>query len=71
MRFPAGFCSGMVRLKKLACITVLLLACSGVFAQTGGDPIASIASALRQEQFDEALKLIHVALVKSPGNSQL
>ena len=71
MRFSAGFCSGMVRLKKLACITVLLLACSGVFAQTGGDPIASIASALRQEQFDEALKLIHVALVKSPGNSQL
>ena len=61
----------MVRLKKLACITVLLLTCSSLFAQTGGDPIASIASALREGQFDDALNLIHVALEKSPGNSQL
>ena len=58
-------------LKKLACITVLLLDVSSLFAQTGGDQIALIASALREGQFDDALKLIHVALEKSPGNSQL
>jgi tetratricopeptide (TPR) repeat protein len=61
----------MVCLKKLACITVLLLTCSGLFAQTGRDQIALIASALRQEQYDDALRLIHAALERSPGNSQL
>ena len=61
----------MLHLRKLACLVILLLPPPGLLAQTGDDRTALIASALRQEQFDEALKLIRVALEKSPGDPQL
>ena len=40
-------------------------------AQTAGDRIAPIASALRSQEFGKALELLHTALQESPGNPQL
>ena len=40
-------------------------------AQTGQDRIASIAAALRNQQFDQALELLRPALEQSPGNAEL
>jgi len=56
---------------------VLLVGVVAVFlhsllvAQQSGDRIASIASALRSEKFEDALKLLQPALAESPGNSEL
>src|SRR5664279_489165 len=60
----------MVLSKSLVCIAVLLLALPSL-AQAGNDQTALIASALRQQQFEEALKLIRTALKEAPNNSQL
>ncbi len=61
----------MVRLGELVCFTVLLLPLPSLLAQGGDDRTALIVSALRQDQFEEALKLTRAALEKSPGDPQL
>ena len=61
----------MVFSKSLVCIAVLLLELSSLLAQAGNDQTALIASALREQQFEEALKLIRTALKEAPGNPQL
>src|SRR5450631_2832516 len=60
----------MAPFKSLVCIAVLLLALSSL-AQAGNDQTALIASALREQQFEEALKLVRTALKEAPNNSQL
>lgn len=40
-------------------------------AQTAGDRIAQITSALRNEQYELALEMLRSAIVESPGNSEL
>jgi tetratricopeptide (TPR) repeat protein len=61
----------MFRLRELACIFGLLLPLTGLLAQTGDDRVGSIIMALRQQQFEKALGLLHTALNSSPGDTQL
>src|SRR5438477_648717 len=61
----------MLRSKGLSRIAFLLLLHSCLAAQAAQDRIAPIISALQNQQFDEALGLLHAALKESPGNSQL
>lgn len=51
----------------LALVTLL----SPIFAQTAGDRVSAITSALRSGEFDKALQLILPALHESPKNPQL
>jgi tetratricopeptide (TPR) repeat protein len=60
-----------MRLQELAWIIVLLLPFSGLLAQSGDDRTASIIMALRQQQYEQALGLLHSALITSPGDAQL
>jgi tetratricopeptide (TPR) repeat protein len=57
---------------RKACILlnlILLVSCG--FAQTAGDRISLIASALHGQEFAKALELLRPALQQAPGNSQL
>jgi tetratricopeptide (TPR) repeat protein len=60
-----------MRLRELAWIIVLLLPFAGLLAQSGDDRTASIIMALRQQQYEQALGLLHSALITSPGDAQL
>ena len=61
----------MIRVRELACLTVLLLILPGAGAQSAQDRLAAIASALREQQFDKALTMLHSALSEAPGNDEL
>jgi tetratricopeptide (TPR) repeat protein len=50
-------------------IPFFLLSC--MLAQGTGDRVAPIASALRNQEFDKALDLLHAALQEFPGNDTL
>ena len=57
---------------KWFCCKVCLLALPlSLIAQTGRDPAASIADALRNHDFDRALQMIAPGLRQSPANPQL
>jgi len=58
----------MLRLRTLAFLILPFLLLPGVVAQTSKDPIIS---ALRDQQFDKALTLLHTALIQSPYDAQL
>jgi tetratricopeptide (TPR) repeat protein len=58
----------MRRLQALACLTLPFLLLLRLSAQTSE---ASIVSALRNQQYDRALTLLHTALSQAPGNAQL
>ena len=60
----------MPRALKLICLASVLFF-YGVLAQTAGNAVEPIASALRAEQFDRALDLLHIALQKFPNDGQL
>jgi tetratricopeptide (TPR) repeat protein len=62
--------SSTVILKKAGSALFLLMCLSMAFAQTQ-DTIDAIASALRANQFDQAIELSRAALKSSPGNAQL
>jgi tetratricopeptide (TPR) repeat protein len=57
--------------KKLALLAALMSSLVLALAQTGGDTIGPITSALRDREFDKALQLLQPALLKSPQSAQL
>jgi len=57
--------------KKLGLLAVFTCFLSSTLAQTGGDTVASITSALRARNFDTALRLLQPALKQNPKNAQL
>jgi tetratricopeptide (TPR) repeat protein len=61
----------MYSLRKpcVALLPILFLSCA--FAQTPGDRIVFIVSALREQEFAKALELLRPALKESPENAQL
>ncbi len=59
------------RLHELIWVTVLLLPLPNVFAQSRGERVAAIVTALRQQDFPKALELLHSALDASPQDAQL
>ena len=59
------------RLQELIWVIVLLLPFPSVFAQSGDERVASIVTALRQQDFPKALELLHTALNASPQDAQL
>ena len=61
----------MSRLRILAWITVTFLLLSNVAAQSREDRISQIVSALREQQYDKALGMLHVVLQELPSNAQL
>jgi tetratricopeptide (TPR) repeat protein len=61
----------MLTLRKLTCLTAVLLAFSGARAQTAGDRGTIIVAALRDQQYDKALHLLEPALKEFPLNAQL
>ena len=60
----------MFRMKVLAWIAVPLLL-SNATAQPIEDRNSKLAAALRDQQYDKALGMIHLALQDSPANPQL
>ena len=61
----------MFRSRVLAWIAIPLLLLSNVAAQPGEGRITQIAAALREEQYDKALIMLHTALQEVPANSEL
>jgi tetratricopeptide (TPR) repeat protein len=61
----------MFATRKTAVLLASILLLSIALAQTAQDRIAPIAAALRNQQFDQALELLHAALQQSPGNAEL
>ncbi|MGE5206945.1 MAG: tetratricopeptide repeat protein [Chlamydiota bacterium] len=64
----------MTRMTLRPAALLLLLACclaGAAFAQTAGQDVAAILSALRARQFDKALQLLGPALERDPKNPQL
>jgi tetratricopeptide (TPR) repeat protein len=61
----------MFHIQTFASITALLLLFPVLPAQTGQDHSAPIVSALQEQKYDEALRLLGPALNESPGDSQL
>jgi tetratricopeptide (TPR) repeat protein len=59
------------RLSTPILFLLFLLSLSSTFAQTAGSETGSIASALRNKEFQKALELLQPALQASPGNAQL
>jgi tetratricopeptide (TPR) repeat protein len=57
--------------KKLAFLAALMPSLVLALAQTGGDTIGPITSALRNREFDKAIQLIQPVLLKSPQSAQL
>jgi len=62
---------GMSVFKKLALLAALMSFLTLALAQTSGDTIGPITSALREREFDKALQLLQTALLKSPQSAQL
>jgi Flp pilus assembly protein TadD len=58
-------------LQEMIWVTFLFLVLPNVFAQSGGERVASIVTALRQQDFQKALELLHTALDASPQDAQL
>jgi len=61
----------MFGVQKTAVLLAPILILSIALAQSAQDRITPIAAALRNQQFDQALDLLHTALQQSPGNSEL
>lgn len=61
----------MFAIRKTTVHLALILMVSNAFAQTTQDRIAAIAAALRTQQFDQALELLHPVLQQFPGNAEL
>jgi len=61
----------MHSLRKLCAALLPILCLSCAFAQTPGDRIALIVSALREQEFAKALELLRPALKEAPENAQL
>ena len=61
----------MLVTRKTAVLLTPVLILSLALAQTEQDRIAPIATALRNQQFDQALDLLRAALQQSPGNAEL
>jgi len=59
----------LIRIAFSALVPALVLACT--FAQTADERIDSVASALRNHEFDQALALLRPALQQFPGNDTL
>lgn len=59
------------RLKILACVAGFLLTSFILVAQPAEDRIATIAAALRDEQYERALEMLHSALNDYPENAEL
>ena len=55
-------------IRKACAVIVPILLLTLALAQTAGDRIGPIASALRNQEFDKALELLHLALEDFPGN---
>jgi hypothetical protein len=62
LKIPVPAMTEMFAIRKTAALLVLVLVVSIAFAQTTQDQIAAIAAALRNQQFDQALNLLHPAL---------
>src|SRR5450759_100176 len=58
-------------IRKTCVILAPILFLSCTLAQSAGDRIGPIASALRSQEFNKALDLLQTALKESPGNAQL
>ena len=58
-------------LRRACILLVSLTVSSGVFAEDPADQIKTIASALQNREFAQALQLLRPALRASPGNAQL
>ena len=61
----------ILRLKLSLCVLGVLLLLMRISAQPGADRVASIAAALRAQQYDQALHMLHGALQEHPGNAEL
>jgi tetratricopeptide (TPR) repeat protein len=61
----------MLATRKTAYLAAPILFFSIAFAQTTQDRVAAIAATLRNQQFDQALELLHPALQQFPGNAEL
>jgi tetratricopeptide (TPR) repeat protein len=61
----------MFRIQELVWIIVLLLPFPRLLAQSSDDRVAPIVMALRQQEFEKALGLLHAALNASPSDAQL
>jgi len=61
----------MLVIRKAFVVLVPIFLLSVVLAQTAQDQFVAIASALRNQQFDQALELLRPALQRSPGNAVL
>jgi len=59
------------RPRTLAWIAVSTLLLSNLLAQSAEGPIASIATALREEKYEQALTILRSGLVKYPTNAEL
>jgi tetratricopeptide (TPR) repeat protein len=57
--------------KNLSLTTVLVTLLSGMFAQTPADRVGLITTALRNREFEKALRLLQPVLQESPKNPQL
>jgi len=67
--------TGMYPIRKiwplLAPVSFVFFLLSWTLAQTAGERLAPIASALQNKEFAKALELLHPALQEFPGNAQL
>ena len=61
----------MVRRKRLVPAVVAIVFSACLLAQTKQDSVERIASAMRKQQFDQALNLLSAALQQSPDDAQL
>lgn len=61
----------MFRLRILNCMAVPFVLISGLFAQPGKERIEPIVSALRSGQYEEALRMLRVAVAQSPDDAEL
>ena len=61
-----------LNLRRLLLLSVALtILVPGLQAQTADHRFAQIAAALRDEQYEKALQMLHTALAQSPANSEL
>ena len=63
--------TGMSVFKRLGVLAALVAILPWAFAQSGGDKIGPITSALRAREFDKAVELLQSALQQSPKSAQL
>jgi tetratricopeptide (TPR) repeat protein len=61
----------IIRFRIVLCIALPFVLLCGLLAQPGSDRIGQIVSALRNEQYEDALKMLRLAIQQSPGDSQL